>query len=245
MIPNFSVKMTALVERSSRYAVGEWEDSVAFSESKRCFAVADGASASFMAREWAATLTSAFIDDPVDARDEHALEDWLAVVRESFHLDGDVDAPYYVRAAAQRGSHSTILCVRFVADQGAVRWKAWAVGDTVLLHVRGGRLVTAFPIDNPDEFGYSPDLVSSAGNRAIPDGLVRAYGSAEPGDILMGATDALAAWTLEHDERAIAVLSEMTAEAFPEFVRTARAAGLVDDDVTLLRCHVGSNGGQR
>lgn len=234
------VTMTALVERNSRYTAGEWEDSVAYSESKRCFAVADGASASFMAREWASTLTTSFVAHPVGAYDDDGLAGWLSRARSSFGVDGESDVPYYVRAAVERGSHATFLGVRLLPDPHGYRWEAVAVGDTVLLHLRGDRLLDAFPVDDPASFGFSPDLVSSMDNEALPAGLVRSEGRTAAGDLLLAATDALAAWALHHGERAFDVLRRVSARAFPEFVRTARSkSGLMDDDVTLLRCAVG------
>ena len=87
---------------------------------------------------------------------------------------------------------------------GACYFGAVAVGDTCLLHTRGGTLLRAFPLDRSQQFHNFPKLVGSR----MPVEAVRARqtlwldGCGQPGDRLWMMTDALSQFCLARSRRA-------------------------------------------
>lgn len=221
-------------------ADAEWEDSAAHSEGHARFAVADGAAAAYQAGVWSHLLTGGFITDPfaID-NDPQFIEWWRRRAGEWQEMTRvDDDPPYYVQHAQRRGSHATLLCVEL---RPGPSYLAGAVGDTCLLHARGGRIRSAFPVESADSFGYRPDLIPT--NQTDPPTLARASGTLESGDVLIGATDAAAEWLLRAraascDEPLSAVLG--ATQSMDEVVASARrSGGLRNDDVAIVRCLVG------
>ena len=122
-----------------------------------------------------------------------------------------------------------------------------ALGDTVLFHVRAGRLIAAFPPMGPEDFGTLPDGVhtSPASLDRMTERLLVGGGVLEAGDFLFAATDAMAQWilrTIERDEAK--VWDTLTTLAHPDvFARLVEdqrreqnsAKRMKNDDVTLMR----------
>ena len=251
--------MTVAVVRARGYwspklghARHEWEDGLAYSERTGRLAVADGASSSFMAQGWARRLVAAFVAEPPRTLDHEAFDTWVRALLDDADVEGaaaepDEATPWYVTEAAVRGAFATFLGVE-VADHGSeVGWRCFAVGDSCLLHLRGGDLVRAFPVERAEAFGSTPDLVSSV---AFADAhgaqhLQVTTGTAEPGDLLVLVTDGLAAWALERgrtDPVVWQALGELDGAHLAQVVDEARRTGeMVNDDVTLLRARVGAD----
>jgi hypothetical protein len=125
-------------------------------------------------------------------------------------------------------------------------WAAFALGDTVLFHVRERRLLHQFPLIAAEQFGYNPDGVPTD-----PGGLARMAGRIDvrtaglrTGDLLFLATDALAHWMITADGKdpgtLWTVLEELDhPDVFAALVDDHRSSGLIDnDDVTLMRVHL-------
>lgn len=216
----------------------DWEDAAAHSVSGRRFAVADGAAAAYRAGLWSHLLALGFIRDPFAVEDLEAFNTWLGRRVEQWHEATKLadDAPYYVRAASERGSHSTFLAVQVGDDH----WSALAVGDTCLLQIREGELIGSFPLNDPEQFDFTPNLISTA---AIPDDVRQAKGSFREGDVLLGVTDAGAEWLLRartgHGE-IVRRLAASSLSDLDQLVHEQRGSGaLRNDDVAVVRC-VGS-----
>ncbi len=194
-------------------------------------AVADGAAESLLAGPWARLLVATAVD--YDSRSlrravHRAAGAWPAEVAR--WLDGREPAWWQLEKLG-RGAHATLLTVQYGHDG---RWRAAAVGDSCLLHVRGGRVCRAFPVDAPDGFGVRPELVGSADpERCRP---VYASGVAQPGDRLLLATDAVAAHALaEGPAELLDAVDDGGAAAFADWAEQARKERtLRDDDLTLL-----------
>lgn len=77
-------------------------------------------------------------------------------------------------------------------------WRAVAVGDSCLFHLRDGQLLHAFPLDDPASFDNAPWLLGS--RMPIPEvrqpRAVCGRGQIEKGDRLWLMSDALAQWFL-------------------------------------------------
>jgi hypothetical protein len=142
------------------------------------------------------------------------------------------------------GSYATMLAgVVTGLDGTTARWQAMALGDTVLFHVRGRRLLAHFPPLTDDDFDLYPAGVSTkpAKRAEMVVGLRDADGWLEPGDSLLVATDALAQWILRRRSRDEASLFDQLGglshpDGFDALIANLRRTReIVDDDVTLLR----------
>jgi hypothetical protein len=207
------------------HTAAECEDALAGDPAVGRFAVADGASESYAAGEWARALVRAFVDNGADT-------DWLIGPRVAWHDQvGTQAVAWYAEDKFASGGHATF--VGLTIDDN--RWTAVAAGDAALLVVRGGILVSSFPMDDSSAFNGSPTLVRSWGEEpAWEFGL----GDLEPGDAVLLATDALAQALLATAEAGAFAGAELLALAdeaeITAWVETARAAGrLKNDDVAL------------
>jgi hypothetical protein len=234
-------------------AEAEWEDGAAAAPADGGgrgprFAVADGATQGFGSARWAQQLVAGFVGDQGAAPDltADALHRWASDMqgrwRDDPRLAGATDLQRLKQATV--GSFATFLgCeLRDVAGPRP-RWAAVALGDAVLFHVRGHRVVAQFPAIPPEEFGSNPDGLptDAAGLADLAGRASFAEGDLADGDLLFLATDAFAQWVAAADLRDGRSLWTTLAgldhpEAFRALVRDRRAAReMVNDDVTLMR----------
>lgn len=227
----------------------EYEDAFADNVPAGRYALADGASESPFAAEWAKLLVEDFVAGFVEDTDRDP-GDWtesLDVLQERLDVDlRSRQLPWFAQEKLELGAFATFLGVVLMdsADE-TFRWQAVAVGDSCLFHTRDTALLKAFPLDRSIEFNNSPQLVAS---RMSPKTdwrkrSLRTSGSGTSGDRLWMMTDALAQWCLKEHERGRNPWGEMesrftTAEpelpfaAWIEGLRDMR--GLANDDVTLM-----------
>jgi hypothetical protein len=224
-----SLHWRSFVVPKDGHAAAECEDAVAGDPGDGRFAVADGASESFAAGEWARLLVETFVGRGPD-------RDWLARPRADWQKAVAGQAvTWYAEEKLSAGGHATFLglTTRPVADQ--FDWEAVAVGDACLFHVVSGSVLSSFPLDRPGDFTSSPTLISSRSgnpNWKAKTGVLR------PGEALLLATDALAQCLLESvNERRFAGTGFLTLDHDDDFalwVAAARASGqLRNDDVAL------------
>jgi len=190
-------------------------------------AAADGATESVYAGRWASLLAEGLVKvGATPGALAEALPDWQARWRVS--VDPPDDAPWYVEAKAREGAHAALLGLEIEKDG---RWRAVAVGDCGLVHVRNTDRIEAWPTADPDAFTNRPALLPSHPHGAAP-APEATTGTWQPGDTFLLATDAVAAWLLRTDPAALLPASENT---FRTAVREARADGaLRSDDATLV-----------
>lgn len=192
-------------------------------------AVADGATESAFARTWARCLVRGFGERGTAGDDDFGaqLEMWQAAWRASVapHVNG---LAWYAAAKAEEGAHATFLGVSCQADGS---WRALSVGDCCLFHLRGDDVLRAWPLETADAFTNRPPLLPSRPDRPAPEPLALSA-TCRPGDTLLLATDALAAWLLQTGP---AVARTFTPSTFAERIVQARAdRSLRNDDVTLV-----------
>jgi hypothetical protein len=208
------------------------------------FALADGASNFSWSGEWAQVLTTAWVQCPPDDLSPSGLAAWLEPLQQTWHDKLEerlLGKPFYVVEKARRGQRSSLLGLKF-EEANSRRWHADAVGDTCLFLRRDGRLETCFPLTDPKQFNDYPYLISSLpdDNQWPEDQLLQASGYAEPEDVFLLATDALAKWILDPpddtvEQRLDLLLSLSDQEAFERFVEEERAKKRMgDDDTTLM-----------
>ncbi|MGI5126004.1 hypothetical protein ACQEVB_04225 [Pseudonocardia sp. CA-107938] len=222
---------------------GENEDAYAVDADAGYAAVADGASASFGAADWARTLCETFVAQrPLDGP---ASASWIGAATSAFVRPTGDGADWWSADAARRGAHAAFVGLAVLrAEQGLV-WRATAVGDCVLVHLRpdgdGPPIVTAFPVDHSASFPQNPVLLSSEGDGRPP---VRSIdGTAAAGDAWLLMSDELARWALrryEVGEPVWDVLVGGSAAQVRALIGRARSEqGVADDDMTVVRCQAG------
>jgi hypothetical protein len=156
--------------------------------------VADGATESVFARQWAATLVNRLVD--AEAMTEQAFRtvieegqrEWKASV-----AGGDAERPWYVTAKAAEGAYATALGLSLRPDG---TWRAVSVGDCCLFHWREGMLRQSWPMDAPEAFTNRPALLPSRQGAAVPAPST-VSGTWTGGDTFVLMTDAVAAWLLD------------------------------------------------
>ncbi len=210
---------------------GEYEDSAVAGNYR--FAVADGASDSARAEVWADLLVYAFVREQVDPFDAGELNRLRHLWRGEVYRPG---LPWHALSKLALGGAATFLGVSVDPDQTS--YSVTALGDSCLLHLRAGLLVTGGPVDGSTRFGRKPACVKSTfEDDSFHNLLWRFTIPYKPGDVLILATDALSKYLLRcHEQnRKLDVESHLdTNEAFGEWVVHARAHdGLENDDTTI------------
>jgi hypothetical protein len=239
----------------------EYEDASCFDPGKRLVAIADGATESSFAREWAQILTCAFVEDPgalpakstgKKAREATAnwLKQWLQPLQKKWAQSINGTAlPYFARANFRQGAYSTFLGLRFedppMAGGKYLRWQAVAIGDSMLFKLHGNRMGVSFPLGSSKDFVYAPALICSRlfGNENIWEKIQLKSGTCRSGDVFILSTDALAKWLFSRQEAGSnpwSILRNLNnAEDFNRLVEKARAANeLRNDDTTLILINV-------
>jgi hypothetical protein len=248
------------------YEPGEWEDGAcggafgrggafgsgaASAEPSGRFVVADGATEAYDVRRWVDQLVSSFMSPggpggaAFPALDRAGISGWARQMQDLWRAETPATSDYIEQIKLTReGALATFLGCQLTGLDGTLAgWQAVAIGDTVLFHVRDGRLLTHFPALGSDGFGSVPPGISTRPERlgAMSEQLLFQQGALLPGDLLFAATDALAQWIIERVERGEAALWPSLAAlshpaVFDRLVTEQRAArALQDDDVTLLR----------
>jgi hypothetical protein len=224
----------------SGFELSECEDSIGVDEQNCRFAIADGATEAFDARNWAERLAQHWVrnDSALTAETFH---EWVA--REAVELHSSwkqLTLSWYAEEKARKGSFAAFVGVELDLRTDAPQWKAIALGDACLLHCRRDALIKSLPVSNSASFNSAPVLVASdtAIYKATEQALVIDSGRCENGDVLFLASDAAAAWYLERFEQHdfSDVFATHNGEALAKFFENERDAGRIrDDDIAVMR----------
>lgn len=247
-------RLQVIVLPKGGHTASDWEDawSIGGDERETRFAVADGATESSFAGVWASLLTAQWAAHPLLATDPVSIGAWLADVQSLWRARVDLSRlPWYAAEKAAQGAFSALLGLAVRPDPvlaGCGTWQAFALGDCCLFQfvalgddVAGPCLGAAFPIDATAGFSNRPFLLSSRADRndrAVASAALAA-GLYAPGDRLVLASDAVAAWLLRGAEIGEDRLARLAACETPEtataLLVAERAAGRMrNDDVTAL-----------
>jgi hypothetical protein len=258
------IQMVTFSEPKEGNAPGEWQDGACggvvadgTATARRArFVVLDGATGAYDPVRWVDQLVRSFAPqagaDPSSEAprlEPAAMRAWFAEMQDQWASDvRDFDSIIEERKFAEVGSFATLLGFEIDSLDGPEPyWRAVALGDTVLFHVRAGRMIAAFPPMGPDDFGTLPDGVhtSRASLDRMTERLLTGGGVLAAGDFLFVATDAMAQWilrTIERDEAK--VWDTLTTLAHPDvFARLVEdqrreqnsTKRMKNDDVTLMR----------
>jgi hypothetical protein len=234
----------------------EWQDGAGggvAGEAAARFIVLDGASGAYDPLRWVDQLVSSFARPDGPRLEPAAMRAWFSQMQDQWAAGGRAfDSIIEERKFAEVGSFATLLAFEITGMDGPEPfWRAVALGDTVLFHVRDNRLLATFPPMGPEDFGTRPDgvhtLRSSLGR--MTERLATGAGVLAVEDFLFAATDAMAHWILRavardqgRDEGKVwATLATLAhPDVFARFVEDQRreadgAFRMKNDDVTLMR----------
>jgi len=231
--------------------VSECEDAIGVRRDTHRFCVADGATEAYDSRRWARLLTKHWASSTRLLTIE-ALGPWIQALGERIEKRWNKKPlPWYAEEKAQSGAFAALVGLAFFdsRDTGP-SWQAIAIGDSCLVHKRGTDIVQALPISDPDAFGFHPTLLPStpAKQAGIAENFTIACGQAQPGDVFLLLTDAIAAWYLRmssEDPARVAELERLietnNAHAVDKMMSSERSQRrLRNDDVAVIRIQVRS-----
>lgn len=195
------------------------EDAVAVGTSR--LALADGASSDAFAGLWAQTLCQQYLAVGALERDT-ATAIWTAALPQPL--------PWFLADKLRQPTHASFLGLAWEESTLHIQ----AVGDACVFVIRDSALALAFPYTRADDFATHPALVPTQGPLPEPR---RAELPLLPGDTVLAATDALAAWLLHEQAHQPwhSLLALQNAGDFARFVQALRTAKRIAlDDTTLV-----------
>jgi hypothetical protein len=248
-----SVKQSVMWELQTRQLLlpklghepSECEDAIAV-DTQRCrFAVADGATEAFDARNWARRLAERWVQHESGLTVEEFRE-WVATQgRELQDSWNGLNLSWYSEEKARTGSFAALVGVEIDLDGESPSWKTIALGDTCLLHCRRGRLLKSLPVSCPESFSSAPVLVASDSSmhEACMKSVVTDSGTCEGGDVLLLLSDGVACWYLERLEKDDLELNEFFETRndgeLKQFFDDERSAGRMrNDDIAVVRIEI-------
>jgi hypothetical protein len=230
----------------------ECEDSIGTRRSAMRFCIADGATEAFDSRRWARLLTKHWVRSERSLLTGEQLSPWLCALGERFRGHwAKKSLPWYAEEKARGGAFAAFLGVSFFKSADRLSWQAIAIGDSCLIHTRGGRVESSFPISDPAQFGYHPILAPSnaGGVEAAAEHVVIRGGRAEAGDVFLLLTDAIAACYLEALKTSSDLICDFNSlltgsdeQMAESMVKRWRENGsLRNDDIAAIRISVGES----
>lgn len=245
-----SVKQTAIWDLQTRqfllpklgHDASECEDVIALDPETGRFAVADGATEAFDARNWAERLAQHWVEHDATLTPEEFRE-WVAAegreLRDSWN---GLSLSWYSEEKARKGSFAAFVGVEIDPRSESPSWKAIALGDSCLVHCRAGALLKSFPLCRSESFNSNPVLVASdpSLHESAMQSVVAESGSCQHGDVLFLLSDAVASWYLQRLEQndldPDAFLGTKQNEELNQYFDDLRQAGKIrNDDVAVLR----------
>ena len=223
----------------------ECEDVIAVNAETCRFAVADGATEAFDARNWAERLATRWVQDE-PALTVQAFREWVTQEGRELHDSWKgLTLSWYSEEKARTGSFAAFVGVELDIETDTPVWKAIALGDACLLHCRNEALVKGFPLSRSDSFNAAPVLVASDASmyENTMKSLVIESGNVESGDTLFLLSDAVACWFLERLEKndfaANDFLQRQHDEQLRQFFNDERLNGRMrNDDLAVLRVEI-------
>ncbi|MEJ7616309.1 MAG: hypothetical protein WKF30_04905 [Pyrinomonadaceae bacterium] len=207
---HFQIQQLLLPKPGS--GAGECEDVIALNETGGRFAVADGATEAFDARNWALALANNWAQGEESALTVEDFRRWVTTEGERLHAAWhNRQLPWYAEEKLRRGSFAAFVGLQVeLTGDGALRWRSIALGDSCFFLVREGKLCVAFPLSDPQSFHSHPLLVPSlvVQQQAALAQTVVAEGRSSPATCGL-LSDAVAAWYLQKHRAGDAILREI------------------------------------
>jgi len=225
------------------FASSECEDVIGIDEQNCRFAVADGATEAFDARNWAERLAHNWVSSD-SALTPETFNEWVTAEGLALHSSWQqLTLPWYAEEKARHGSFAAFVGVQLDLEAEVPSWKAIALGDACLLHCRSGALLKSLPLANSEEFNSAPLLVASdpANYKGSVQSLVIDSGRCENRDVIFLLSDAAAAWYLQRFEQNefSDVFEDNDNAALIGLFENERAAGRIrNDDIAAVRLEI-------
>ena len=221
------------------------EDAIAVDTQTCRFAVADGATEAFDARNWATRLAQGWVERESTLTLEE-FRNWVADEgRELQSSWNGLTLSWYAEEKARTGSFAAFVGVELDLKTELPSWRAIALGDACVLHCRGGSLLKALPLARSESFNSAPILVASNSclHEASMPAAVIDSGSCEGGDVLLLLSDAAASWYLQCLEKddlgAEGLFFRSADDEIKEFFDYERTAGRIrNDDIAIVRLEI-------
>jgi len=143
------------------HEAAECEDAIAIDKQASRFAVADGATESFDARNWAERLAQHWVQRKSTLTVEE-FRDWVATEGRELHDSwNSLTLSWYSEEKARYGSFATLVGVELDLNTEPLSWQAIALGDACLLQCRNKTLLKSLPLSGSEGFNSGPVLVAS------------------------------------------------------------------------------------
>ena len=221
------------------------QDAMAVDENVGRYAIADGATRSFMSKPWAALLVKHFCKITRLSLTEDNWKEWLRPVQQEWYQQVEKEVKmlkrYWLTNSFNTQESATSTFIGLEIDKVTSEWKAIIIGDSCLFHL-GDSGFKSYLIKDSAGFTNRPNAFTSFEKDNHHDPIL-VTGDVKPGNTFILATDALAKWILAHKEvgkleTVCDALKDIETDIeFHKFVETERnseSMRLVDDDVTLM-----------
>jgi len=223
----------------------ECEDAIAFDIHTARFALTDGATEAFHAQQWARNLAEHWVQIEATLTLEE-FRKWVAAEGRELHDSWNgLTLSWYSEEKARTGSFAAFAGVELDLKTATPSWKAIALGDTCLLHCRGGALLKSLPLSGSEGFNSGPVLVASDSSlhESSMQSVVTDSGTFQDGDVLLLMSDAASLWCLQRFENGDLDVSEFLSaksdEELREFFDAERLAGRIrNDDLAIVRIEI-------
>ncbi|MDY7006239.1 MAG: protein phosphatase 2C domain-containing protein [Cyanobacteriota bacterium] len=240
--------------------IGEQEadnqDACCCSNDGSMVAIADGASTSLFAKEWADILVEDFCHRQQESVENlyRNWQQWLKPLQQKWinysnQIKQNPNIPWYVKGSQEKNSASATfigLKLHPPNQAGQKIWEAIAIGDSCLFQYKTiSNTILPFPISKSSDFTTVTECFNSLPqyNVSQPRYYKDDY---DDGDIFILATDALAEWILRDIEtkkrEGKKLISVATQLEFENFIQNLRHNKLIkNDDTTLCRLIVSAD----
>jgi hypothetical protein len=234
--------------------ISDCQDAIRMDDSAGLAAIADGATESFAARQWAQYLVESYVR--LRRTDGFSQSAWLSGAQQQWvngiqeEIAQGQGSIFTINSFnGLKAAYATFLGLEYMPapnQPDVLTIFAEALGDSCLLHFSKGRLERCFPLKTSAEFSDRPEAISS---RQPAEGvrLAKAKFAVAEGDSVVLATDAFAKFLLTSWETASPLLAEFLAlreeKEIREFVGNRRSTkDLENDDIALaaLVCRPGT-----
>lgn len=212
------------------------------------FAVADGVSGAYFSGGWASQLTALFGKsgktafynvDTLKAEAKKWVQDELEKA-EIYYFDEPDEVKDIAEQIQTEGGAATVHGLELNITDEELFWDSFSIGDSCMFHIRNGEIISQSPKLSYDEFGYSPEQISTLYPEEEYWNSITASGTFQIGDVFLLATDAFSSWLITpHDSYPVSqkiqdVISLESQQAFNVLISQEREAKrMEDDDVTL------------
>jgi len=203
------------------------------------FSVADGATESSFAKQWAEFLTEEFTENSKKQFLKYVLRKAVLKAKDRWkEMLKNKTIPWYAEEKVKKGAYTSFIGMRIFPEK--MEWESISIGDCCLFIVRNDEIYVKFPIKNHEDFGNTPYLIGSV-SEYDKERIEEKNGELKPEDIIYLFSDAIAQWFLKNSEKKPwKIISEIKDEKeFQTFIDKLREKKEIkNDDVTMISAEV-------